>query len=200
MRPVSLQFNSKYIRKGSQALKNQTLNIFQLADIFPETRLVLREKISETLEQLSDAKFRILDSYWHSLRKPEAGPICEATAEIIYEQEIQPLQRRIKKLSWQHYILTNPKRAKTSTIDKDAVKEATDLNVLAEKTGIRLRKCGDHWIAICPFHQEKNPSLHIWRDHFYCFGCGKCGDIFTFLELKEGIDFKKALEILKTYA
>ncbi|MEK6879643.1 MAG: CHC2 zinc finger domain-containing protein [Nanoarchaeota archaeon] len=35
--------------------------------------------------------------------------------------------------------------------------------------------------ALCLFHQDKNPSMHIYDDHFYCFSCGERGDIITFL-------------------
>lgn len=63
---------------------------------------------------------------------------------------------------------------------------------------IPVKKRGRHFLACCPFHQEKTPSFTISEEIqiFKCFGCGKSGDIFTFLEEYEHIDFREALEQL----
>lgn len=60
------------------------------------------------------------------------------------------------------------------------------------------KKRGRHYLACCPFHQEKTPSFTISEELqiFKCFGCGKSGDVFTFLEEYEHIDFREALEQL----
>ena len=52
--------------------------------------------------------------------------------------------------------------------------------------------------AKCPFHNEKTPSFFVSADRgtYYCFGCGASGDIFTFVEEFEGLDFKGALKLL----
>ena len=63
---------------------------------------------------------------------------------------------------------------------------------------IKIEKSGINWKARCPFHNEKTPSFFISseRQSYYCFGCGEKGDIFTFVEKFEGLDFKGALESL----
>lgn len=63
---------------------------------------------------------------------------------------------------------------------------------------IKLEKSGANWKARCPFHNEKTPSFYVSpsRNSFYCFGCGAKGDIFTFVEEFEGLDFKGALKLL----
>lgn len=63
---------------------------------------------------------------------------------------------------------------------------------------IKLEKAGKNMKARCPFHNEKTPSFFVSpeRDSYYCFGCGAKGDIFTFVEQFEGVDFFGALKML----
>ncbi|MBU1046934.1 DNA primase [Patescibacteria group bacterium] len=63
---------------------------------------------------------------------------------------------------------------------------------------IKVEKAGMNFKACCPFHNEKTPSFFISPDRgtFKCFGCGEGGDIFTFVEKYEGVDFKGSLKIL----
>jgi DNA primase len=63
---------------------------------------------------------------------------------------------------------------------------------------IQVIKAGKNYKAKCPFHNEKTPSFFIApeRESYYCFGCGAKGDIFTFVEQFEGLDFKGALKLL----
>ena len=63
---------------------------------------------------------------------------------------------------------------------------------------IKLTKAGRSFKANCPFHHEKTPSFFISpeRGGYYCFGCGAKGDIFSFIEQFEGLDFKGALKVL----
>lgn len=60
------------------------------------------------------------------------------------------------------------------------------------------RAGGNRFKALCPFHQEKSPSFHFDADKgFYkCFGCGKAGDIFTFVQETEGLNFTESVETL----
>ncbi len=63
---------------------------------------------------------------------------------------------------------------------------------------IKIEKAGKNYKALCPFHSEKSPSFYISteRDTYYCFGCGKKGDIFSFVQEYEGMDFKTTLKQL----
>jgi len=71
---------------------------------------------------------------------------------------------------------------------------------IAEIVGqyIELQSSGRNYKARCPFHNEKTPSFMVSpeRQTFYCFGCGKKGDIFTFVQEFEGIEFPEALKNL----
>ena len=63
---------------------------------------------------------------------------------------------------------------------------------------LKLEKAGRNWKARCPFHNEKTPSFLISpeRQSYYCFGCQAKGDVFSFVEQFEGLDFKGALTML----
>ena len=63
---------------------------------------------------------------------------------------------------------------------------------------VKLDKAGKSFKARCPFHNEKSASFFISPDRggYYCFGCGAKGDIFSFVEQFEGLDFKGALKVL----
>ncbi len=61
-----------------------------------------------------------------------------------------------------------------------------------------LKRAGSRFKGLCPFHSEKTPSFHVDPDKgFYkCFGCGKSGDIISFVRETEGLDFNEAIETL----
>ncbi len=63
---------------------------------------------------------------------------------------------------------------------------------------VKLDRAGASLRARCPFHAERTPSFHVSPDRgtYHCFGCGVGGDIFSFVEAIEGVDFKGALKIL----
>lgn len=63
---------------------------------------------------------------------------------------------------------------------------------------ISLGQSGGNFKARCPFHNEKTASFMVSREKqiYHCFGCDKGGDIFSFIQEYEGVDFKEALKIL----
>lgn len=79
----------------------------------------------------------------------------------------------------------------------DNIREYLDIvEYIGERVNLSHR--GKNFIGICPFHSEKTPSFSVSPEKkmFYCFGCGKGGDIINFVMEYDGVDFETAVEIL----
>jgi len=80
----------------------------------------------------------------------------------------------------------------------DAVKAAADIvEVVSLRTSLR-RVSGARFSGRCPFHEEKTPSFSVdpVGKLYYCFGCGKGGDVIRFVQESENLDFAGAIEWL----
>lgn len=75
----------------------------------------------------------------------------------------------------------------------ETVKESVTLRQAAEAYGMDVKRNG---MMCCPFHNDSNPSLNLYDDHFYCFGCGEHGDVIDFVGKVFSLSPKEAAESL----
>jgi DNA primase len=81
--------------------------------------------------------------------------------------------------------------------DVERVKDASDIvRIIGEH--LALKPKGREFVGLCPFHDDKTPSLHVVpAKHFYkCFSCGAAGDVLTFVQKHLRMEFREALEYL----
>ena len=81
--------------------------------------------------------------------------------------------------------------------DVERVRTATDIVTLFSEIVPLTQKGSSYW-CVCPFHNDKNPSLKIdpSRQSFHCFGCNASGDVFKFVQLTEDVNFPDAVRKL----
>ena len=85
-------------------------------------------------------------------------------------------------------------------VDKRLIEEIKNNTNIVEIIGevISLQKSGRNFLGLCPFHGEKTPSFNVVEDKqfYHCFGCGRSGDVFKFIEEYQQVTFADAVRIL----
>ena len=79
----------------------------------------------------------------------------------------------------------------------EQIRSASDI-VDVIGASLPLKRAGANFVALCPFHREKSPSFNVnpHRQIFRCFGCGKGGDVFKWIQEYEGLSFVEAIKRL----
>ena len=78
-------------------------------------------------------------------------------------------------------------------MNSEEIRNTYSMQDIVEKYGFQLNRSD---MICCPFHNDKHPSMKIYRKNFHCFTCGKHGDIFDFIGVYENISFKEAFAML----
>ncbi|MBM3708086.1 MAG: hypothetical protein FJW69_07090 [Actinobacteria bacterium] len=86
-------------------------------------------------------------------------------------------------------------------LNKNEIKKRINIKDIISKYS-DLKKIGSgKYRGLCIFHKEKAPSLTVYEDtqSFFCFGCGKGGDVINFIMLAEDLSFKEAIIFLSKF-
>jgi DNA primase len=86
--------------------------------------------------------------------------------------------------------------AEAGSVAEKVKQQADIVRVVGEY--VRLKKAGKDFNGLCPFHQEKTPSFTVspLKQIFYCFGCGKGGDVYNFVMEMEKCEFPEAMKLV----
>jgi len=109
---------------------------------------------------------------------------------------VDKLEVRDTPQKWRQAAALQKKMAEAGSF-ADRVKQQADIvRVVGEY--VRLKKSGQNFTGLCPFHGEKTPSfaVHPVKQIFHCFGCGKGGDVFSFVMEMEKCQFPEAVRIV----
>lgn len=92
---------------------------------------------------------------------------------------------------------TSARQATQIMSDTQLIKDKLDIVDLISEY-VQLKPSGINHKGLCPFHHEKTPSFMVNRDRqsWHCFGCAKGGDVFSFVQEMEGMEFPEALKLL----
>ncbi|MGA8163955.1 MAG: CHC2 zinc finger domain-containing protein [Waddliaceae bacterium] len=90
-------------------------------------------------------------------------------------------------------------QAQISNNQIEQIKDKVDLHELIRQH-VDLKKEGNVYKGLCPFHDEKTPSFCVYVDHYHCYGCDEHGDAIDFLQEKLGITFRGAVARLSSDA
>jgi DNA primase len=78
-------------------------------------------------------------------------------------------------------------------LTKEEIKATVTMDEVIARFGFKKNKRG---YIECPFHNEKTASMKIYKDSYYCFGCGSSGDIFTLVQKLDNLTFDEAFKEL----
>nr|WP_239574099.1 DNA primase [Enterococcus ureilyticus] len=88
-------------------------------------------------------------------------------------------------------------RTVAQRIPQEVIEEVRQRTNIVDVVGqyVQLKKSGKNYMGLCPFHEERSPSFSVAEDKqiFHCFGCGKGGTVFNFLQEIEGINFPESV-------
>lgn len=96
------------------------------------------------------------------------------------------------------YFLLWEVRKVAQRIPQEVIDEVRQRTNIVEVVGqyVQLKKSGKNYMGLCPFHEERSPSFSVAEDKqiFHCFGCGKGGTVFNFIQEIEGVSFPEAVQ------
>ena len=122
-----------------------------------------------------------------------AGPDKKSltwNSEVVMKP-IEEIAKELETEGWQ--ILWKSEVEAIAVKNKVAGAKDMDIVELMGNLGIKLKKAGKEYVGLCPFHDDRNPSLSVNREKgiWHCFGCGRGGDVHKFIEEWQTCDSKR---------
>ncbi len=165
-------------------------------EVFPEAKSIIPIKISEWKEEREG----VIKEFKEGLRNCQ-----DKNEKLLYIYLFTDLyEKKLKKINWHISRLSSclcDKKAIKGKITPQQIEQAKQIPILDVFSSLYdgvIRRSGRNYFCLCPFHQERNPSFYIYPEtnSFYCFGCGKSGDVITLVMELKNLTFKQAVNYL----
>lgn len=172
----------------------------ELLEIFPEARYVIPPKIQEwkckrrKVVEAIKAKLLVV----HTKSAPENQWFWKEVIKQFDGQSLIEANRHIYRLRRQLAVAQN-RKPKGNQLTDERIQRALAVPLLdIAMQNIKLRKSGRTFSGLCPFHNERHASFHIYphNNSFYCYGCSKGGNVINFVREVQGLSFREAVEYL----
>lgn len=158
---------------------------------YQEEKQKIREELKPLLGRINDMGDGLSKKFWRQMLKV-IYPTTRLREIVLHINRLKRLKNiaRVVFKENKNFIDTNYE----ATLD--LARGAQILDVVSPI--LHLKKTGNKYVGLCPFHEERVPSLYIYpnTNSFYCFGCCKGGDVIKFVQLYFGYDFKQAVQYL----
>lgn len=173
----------------------------ELLEIFLEAKNIIPEKIKEWEVKLKKGKGELkecLVSIYAQKLDEFSIWFLEKVASLYLMPPIMESSRHILRLKRMLSIFSPSGRKLESWREKVEIARHYPITELA-RSKLELRQSGKNFIALCSFHNEKNPSFYIYPETntFHCFGCQENGDVIKLTMHLYGINFREAVEMLQ---
>lgn len=172
----------------------------ELLSAFPEAKEIIPVKIKEWQEELDSGREKLRKElvYIYHLKSDDFSTwFLEQTAKLFLMPEINTASRNLLRLKRLSSLSTPWQKTKNWQEDIETAR-VYPIEKIAEAV-MALKKCGNSFNALCPFHNEKHPSFYLYpkTNTFYCFGCQEKGDVIKLTMHLHGINFKEAVRMLQ---
>lgn len=172
-----LEDESIVLRSLEKKYQNRDINLSWVEEVPLEERDRMKHLFLE--DEIPRVKREFLEGCMEYAQRPDK--------RLGYWQKIylEELERKLKKLSMDEKVLVG----KAEGVSTEKIAKAREFPI----TEILKTRKG---MALCPFHNEKNPSMDVRKNFYYCYGCGETGDVIDLMMKMEHLTFHQAVERL----
>lgn len=185
--------------RTSTLMMNQAkkLSDVELLETFPEAKRIIRQKLKEYRQQREVIVARIKDKLTVINTEPDEFSRWFWRKWLMLNEgkELMEVDQHLARLNRELRLIKGFK-AKPGQLNDDLVQAARDVTI--ESLVGQPRRSGRDLVALCPLHDEKTPSFHIYREQNrgWCFGCNRGGDSIHLTMLIHNLGFKEAVLLL----
>lgn len=174
----------------------------ELLEFFPDA---IDQVLPDKAKELGDESVRLIKQIKqiHSSLKGKNLTAALLNLEILKQTKVRRLLENEKNIAFYDRLIAkrhperfhNKREASQANLERARSVPIADLAISNLQ---RIRKTGKNYSALCPFHEDKQPSFILYPDSnsYYCFGCHKHGDVITFTQELFGMDFPSAIRYL----